>query len=98
MIDIGPDLTPAERQIAVVISRADRMLATTVSATLEKAIEQAAMTCEQSAKKTAPGSAIFCKRRSSANVLFDVWCGPGHSARRRSEYRLSHYPQQPEHC
>ncbi len=54
MIDIGPDLTPAERQIAVVISRADRMLATAVSATLEKAIEQAAMTCGQSAKKTAP--------------------------------------------
>ncbi len=54
MIDIGPDLTPAERQIAVVISRADRMLATAVSAALEKAIEQAAMTCEQSAKKTAP--------------------------------------------
>lgn len=42
MTDIGPDLTPAERQIAVVISRADRMLAAAVSAALEKAIEQAA--------------------------------------------------------
>ncbi|KAB2788708.1 MULTISPECIES: hypothetical protein [Hyphomicrobiales] len=42
MTDIGPDFTPAERRIAVVISRVDRMLAATVSDALEKAIEQAA--------------------------------------------------------
>ncbi|MCA2375171.1 hypothetical protein ACQZ5D_11250 [Agrobacterium sp. 22-211-1] len=42
MKDTGSDFTPAERQIAVVISRADRMLAAAVSEVLEKAIEQAA--------------------------------------------------------
>lgn len=42
MIDNGPDLPPAERQIATVISRADKMLAAAVLSALEKAIEQAA--------------------------------------------------------
>ncbi|MCZ4431838.1 hypothetical protein O3S81_19150 [Agrobacterium sp. SOY23] len=42
MADNGPDLIPAERQIAAIISRADRMLAAAVSMALEKAIEQAA--------------------------------------------------------
>lgn len=42
MVDNGSDLTPAETQIADVISRADRMLAAAVSLALEEAVKRAA--------------------------------------------------------